>query len=110
MMHHSDGSVFYQYSDGSQYYRHKNGNIRFRPPLDTPEKLEGEDPAASPTSSTPGRRWYDWPPQLNLSVGTDGPSLVIQDATGPKITFEPVGSSVGVNPTPAHDGSVHLHQ
>ena len=105
-MHHSDGSIFYQYPDGSQYYRRKNGNITFRPPPDIPQKSEGEDPAASPIPSTqnqPRQPWYDWPPRLNLSVKTDGSSLIIQDATGPTITFEPVGSSAAT-----HNGSAPI--
>ena len=100
MMHDSDGSVFYRYPDRSEYYRHRNGNIRFKPP-----QPEGEDRAAS-KSSTPGQGWYDWPPRLDLTVKTDGSSYIIKDATGPPITFEPVVSGVGVNPTPARNGSV----
>lgn len=56
--------------------------------------------------------WYDWPPQLNLSVGTCGSFVTIRDASGSTITFEPVGNTAtvgdpaGVGFTPARDRSV----
>jgi len=106
---HSDGSVFYRYSDGSEYYRRKNGNITFRPPVDTPN-VEETDPTATPASTAAKERsrqpWYDWPPQLNLSVKTDGSSVIIRDASSSTVTFEPVGANAEVGPAPVHDRSM----
>ena len=105
----SDGSVFYRYSDGSEYYRRKNGNITFRPPESPPVKVEGADPTAAPPPTVAERvwrPWYDWPPQLNISVKTDGPLIIIRDNSGSTVTFEAVGSGAAVDPVPAHDTSV----
>ena len=107
-----DGSVFYRYPDGSEYYRRKNGKITFRPSEDPPEKPEREDLTAAPTV-TPAptmvdrrrRPWYDWPPQLNISVKADGSSVMIGDASGSTVTFEPVGPNIAVDPVPARNGS-----
>ena len=107
----SDGSVFYRYSDGSEYYRRKNGNITFKPPEDPHEKGEGADSTVAPphTLADRARRlWYDWPPQLNLSIKTNGSSVIIRDASGSTVTFEPVGSNVEVELAPVHDRFVSL--
>ena len=105
--------MFYRYSDGSEYYRRKSGRITFRPPVDPPEKVEGkEDLAASPSSATTERvwrPWYDWPPQLTLSVKTDGNSIVIRDSSGSTITFEPADSSAEAGLAPARDRFVTFY-
>lgn len=98
--------MFYRYSDGSEYYRHRNGNITFRPPECPREKVEGADPTAVPTSTLADqawRPWYNWPPQLNLSVKTDGSSVIIRDTSGSTVTFEPVGSNAEIDLAPVHD-------
>lgn len=95
----SDGSVFYRYSDGSKYYRHKNGNIQFSPPAEPHEKAEGAD-------TTVSRLRYDWPPQLDLSIKTDGTFAIIRDASGSMVAFEPVGANAGAGLAPVHDRSV----
>ena len=103
-----DGSVFYRYPDRSEYYRRKNGNITFRPPEDPPKKPEEGDPTVAPTplaEDRPWRPWYEWPPQLNISVKTHGSSVIIRDASGSTVTFEPVGPDVGVDPVPPCNGS-----
>ena len=106
--YHSDGSVFYRYPDGSEYYRRKNGRVEFRLLQDPPEKVEGAGPAATPPKAEERTLscWYPWPPPLNLSVRTDGPSLTIRDASGSTITFEPVGPGVNAEQTLVGDGSV----
>jgi hypothetical protein len=108
----SDGSIFYRYPDGSEYYRPSHGNIRFRPPEDPPEKVEGAGATATPASPVKDRAWrpwYDWPPQLNIFVKTNGPSVTIGDNSGSTITFEPVGSNADLEITPARDQSVSPH-
>lgn len=110
---HSDGSAFYRYSDGSEYYRRKSGRITFRPPEDPPEKLEEADPAAAPAPTVADkhwRAWYDWPPQLNLSVETRGSSIIIHDASGSTVTFEPAGTKAEVDLAPVHNKFVSLHR
>lgn len=105
----SDGSVFYRYPDGSEYYRRKNGNITFRPPEDLAESAEGVDPTATPAPADADRArrpWCDWPPQLNLTVKTDGSSVFIRDNSGSAVTFEPVGSGAKVDLAPVYDRSV----
>lgn len=107
----SDGSVFYRYPDGSEYHRRKNGHTRIRPPVDPSEEVEGADPATVTGNTSPGpsgasvdrvwRPWYDWPPQLNLSVGTNGASVTIRDGSGSTITFEPIGAGTGLGCSPA---------
>ena len=106
----SDGSVFYRYPDGSEYYRHKNGTITFRPPEEPHEKAEGADPAATLTSAAAhrdvSRKWLDWPPQLNLSVKTDGTSVIIREPTGSTVTFAPTLPAPEADPVPVCDRSV----
>lgn len=108
----SDGSVFYRYPDGSEYYRHKNGNITFRPPEVPHEQAKGADPAATLRPAVAyrdiSRPWYDWPPQLSLSVKTDGTSVIIREPTGLAVTFEPALPAPGVDPIPVYDRSVPL--
>lgn len=105
----SDGSAFYRYLDGSEYYRRKNGNLTFRLPEEPNENAEGADPAAALTPATtdrPRRPWYDWPPQLNLSLKTNGNSVIIRDASGLTVTFEPAGTNAGVDLVPVYNRSV----
>ena len=107
----SDGSAFYRYPDGSEYYRRKNGNRTFRLPEEPNENAEGADPSAALTPATTDRTrrpWHDWPPQLNLSLKTDGNSVIIRDASGLTVTFEPAGTNAGVDLVPVHNGSASL--
>ena len=92
----SDGSVFYRYADGSEYYRRKDGNTTIRPPEDSAEKDGEEDTSGlvkTPASAKPNGRacrpWYDWPPQLNLSIWAKGPTFTIRDSGGCTVTFKP---------------------
>lgn len=106
----SDGSVFYRYSDGSEYYRRKNGNITFRPPGESHEQAEEAYATLTPTAAgrDPSRPWFDWPPQLNLSVETNGTEVTIREPTGLAVTFEPALLGPGFGPIPIYDRSVSL--
>ena len=50
--------------------------------------------------------WYDWLPQLNLSLKTDGNSVIIRDASGSTVAFDPARTNAGVDLVPVYDKSV----
>jgi len=82
-------------------------------PPPTPPTTATDSPiSATGSSDRVWRPWYDWPPQLNLSVETSchGASVTIRDAAGSMITFRPVGNETGPVPKDSGLPSGHAHQ